>query len=352
MTRLFQISHNGLVESQRKPLDLEARIQDWVQNDLTLIGVDGIILGREVRTAQGKRIDLLAMDEEGNLVIVELKRDRSAWDIVSQVLDYASWVCKLTTNEIYEIVQQYRGQSLAEIFRDKFGKPPPETLNATHQMIVVASEVDEQSKRIIEYLSEEHDVGINASFFNIFGAEGREWLTTDSLLNQEQVKERSVKKARAPWSGLYYVTGGSQEDRPWEELRDYGFFTANGGRIYSNKLDNLEVGAPIFYYQKGNGYLGYGRVTTPKMLASEFTVANGARLIDKLPVPYLTDASHDPDNASYVVGVDWKNTVDRHNAQTFSGIFANQNVVCKIYDQETADFLRRKFDVSENDEPS
>jgi len=352
MTRLFRVSDGGLVESQRKPLDLEKRIQDWVESDLSLIGIDGVILGREVTTSYRTRIDLLAMDEEGNLIIIELKRDTGARDIVAQVLDYASWVSKRTTNEIHEITQTKRGQSLAELYRDKFGSSPPETLNATHQMIVVASEVDEQSKRIIEYLSEEHDVGINASFFNIFGAEGHEWLTTDSLLNQEAVKERSVKKARAPWSGLFYVTGGAEEDRPWEELRENGFFTACGGRIYSNKLDNLDVGAPIFYYQKGVGYLGYGRVTSPKMLASDFALENNQRLVDKLQSWYLTEDADDPDKASYVIGVDWKKTVDRKDAKTFPGIFANQNVVCKIYDQETADFLRKEFEVSESDMPT
>lgn len=350
MTRLFRVSDQGLVESQRKALDLENRIEDWVARDLSLIGVDGIIIGRQVVTAHGKRIDLLAMDEEGNLIIIELKRDKSARDIVAQILDYASWVCKLTTKEVHELARGYCDKTLAEMYRAKYGKAAPETLNATHQMIVVASEVDEATKRIIEYLSQEHDVGINASFFNIFGDVGHEWLTTDSLLDQEEVKDRSVKKARAPWSGLFYVTGGSEEDRPWEELRQNGFFTACGGRIYSNKLDNLEVGAPVFYYQKGTGYLGYGRVTTPKMPASDYILENGERLTEKLPVSYLTDASDDPDNASYVVGVDWKKTFDRKNAKTFSGIFANQNVVCKIYDLETADFLRKEFGVSDEDE--
>lgn len=346
MTRLFRVSDTGLVESQRKALDLEERIQSWVENDLTLIGVDGIILGREVRTGHGKRIDLLAMDEDGNLIIIELKRALGARDIIAQVLDYASWVCRLSTNEVHEIAKDNRGQSLAEIYRAKFGKSPPETLNATHQMVVVASEVDEATKRIIEYLSEEHDVGINASFFNIFGAEGHEWLTTDSLLDQEEVKDRSIKKARAPWSGLFYVTGGTEDSRPWEEMRQNGFFSASGGRIYSNKLDNLEVGAPIFFYQKGTGYLGYGLVTTPKMRANEFTLSDGTLLIERLPDrEYLTEWDDDPDRASYVIGVDWKTTFDRQHAKTFAGIFANQNVVCKIYDQETADFLRKEFGV-------
>lgn len=349
MTRLFQISGNGLLECRRKPLDLESRIEDWVMRDLSLVGVDGIIIGRQVPTDHGKRIDILAMDEEGALVIVELKRDRSPRDIVGQVLDYASWVRHLTTKDVHDLTQALSGKPLADIYRARYGKSLPETLNRSHQMIVVASEVDEATKRIIEYLSEEHDVGINASFFNIFSTEGHEWLTTDSLLDQEEVKDRAVKKTRAPWSGLYYVTGGAEEDRPWEHLRRHGFFTADGGRTYTNQLDRLEVGSRIFYYQKRTGYLGYGRVTAPKMIASDFILADGRTLIDALPERYLVEFLDDPDRAAYVVGVEWVRTFDRNAAKTYSGIFANQAIACKIYDPETADFLRHEFEVEKDE---
>lgn len=345
MTRLFRIDQNRLVETRRKPLDFEEKIESWVAGDLSLIGVDGIVLGRQTPTDHGKFVDILAMDEDGNLIIVELKRDRSPRDIVAQVLDYASWVCRLTTNDVHELARAQAERRLAEIYREKFGKSPPETLNATHQMIVVASEVDDATKRIIEYLSEEHGVGINASFFNVFEAEGREWLTTDHLLDQEEVKDRSVKKARPPWSGFYYITGGAEEDRPWEDMRKYGFFSASGGRWYTDKLDRLSVGDRVFYYQKNKGYLGYGRVTSTKTPALEYTLEDGRHITNVLPAHYLTGFADDPGKAAYVVGIDWKKAFDRELAKTFSGIFANQNIVCKIYHQETVDFLMNAFGV-------
>lgn len=51
-----------------------------------------MVVGRQVTTAFGKLIDLLAVDAEGNLTVVELKRDRTPREVVAQVLDYASWV--------------------------------------------------------------------------------------------------------------------------------------------------------------------------------------------------------------------------------------------------------------------
>ncbi|WP_420863485.1 endonuclease NucS domain-containing protein [Algirhabdus cladophorae] len=349
MTRLFQINGATLTPAKRKPLDLETKIEAWVADDLTLIGVDGIVIGRQITTDHGKFIDLLAMDEDGNLVIVELKRDRSPRDIVAQVLDYASWIRRLSTGDVHALALSL-DLSLAKAYRDKFGTSLPQTLNASHQMVVVASEVDEGTKRIIEYLSEEHNVGINAAFFNVFDADGREWLTTDALLDQEEVKDRAVKKAQAPWSGYYYVTGGAEEDRPWEDMRQHGFFTASGKQFFTKRLDQLSVGDKVFYYQKKNGYLGYGIVTSEKVAASDHVLADGTPLIGAVPKAYLTDNADDPDNCAYVVGIDWQNTVAITDARTFSGIFSNQNVVCKIRHPETVDYLKEQFGVREGQE--
>lgn len=346
MTRLFQITGSSLTPAKRKPLDLETKIEAWVANDLTLIGVDGFVIGRQFATDHGKVIDILVMDEDGNLVIIELKRDRSPRDIVAQVLDYASWVRHLSTGDVHALAQA-RDLSLAKAYRDKFGTSLPQILNASHQMVVMASEVDEGTKRIIEYLSEEHDVGINAMFFNVFEADGREWLTTDALLDQEEVKDRAVKKAQAPWSGYYYITGGAEEDRPWADMRDHGFFTASGKQFFTKRLDQLSVGDKVFYYQKKNGYLGFGLITSEKVAATEFVQPDGRALIEALPKTYLTENAGDPDNCAYVVGVDWHKTFAVNDARTFSGIFSNQNVVCKIRHQETFDFLKEQFDVRE-----
>ncbi len=347
MTRLFRIEQDRLVESRRKALEFEGKIEGWVSEDLSLIGVDGIVIGRQVDTDHGKRIDILAMDRDGNLIIVELKRDRSPRDIVAQVLDYASWVCRLSTSEVHDLAFSKLGRPLADLYREKFGRSLPETLNAAHQMIVVASEVDEATKRIIEYLSEQHEVGINAAFFNVFERDGQEWLTTDALLAQEEVTDRATRRTRGPWTGYYYVTGGTEEMRPWEDMRRHGFITASGGKWYTDGLSRLSVGDEVFYYQVNNGYLGYGVVASERVPAAEFALSDGRALTAALPKPYLTEFEDDPDKMAYVVGVEWRKTFDRANAKTFQGIFANQNTACKLYSQETVDFLTEAFGVKQ-----
>jgi len=58
-------------------LPSEATLEDYLAEDSTLLGTKLLVIGRQVRTSYGKLIDLLAMDGEGNLIVLELKRDRT-----------------------------------------------------------------------------------------------------------------------------------------------------------------------------------------------------------------------------------------------------------------------------------
>jgi hypothetical protein len=345
MTTLFKVQNGQLVPAERRALSQERMIEDWVAADPSLLGLDALIVGRQVATDHGKFIDLLALDRSGGLVIIELKKDRTPRDIVAQILDYATWVRTLTTPAVYELAERHLGTRLAATFQERFGERIPEQLNGTHSMLIVASELDPASRRIVEYLSEEHGVAINTAFFNVFGADGSEWLTTDFLLDQAAVEERSERKVRAPWSGFYFVNAGLGDHRSWKDMRRYGYVQAGGGPFYSGRLDQLSVGDKIFVYHKGAGYIGYGVVNSPKVLASQFETANGPLFEQPLDGPAIKSRSSDPDLAEYVVGVEWKRTFDADDPRTFRGIFANQNVVCRLRDPATVDFLIQEFGV-------
>src|SRR3954466_5078484 len=120
MTRLYKLSSSALVPVALGRLAKESMIQDWIERDPELLGLDLLIIGREVTTADGGSIDLLGIDDEGNLAILELKRDRTPRDVIAQVLDYASWVTELTEREVKEIAQRYLKKSLDHAFLERF----------------------------------------------------------------------------------------------------------------------------------------------------------------------------------------------------------------------------------------
>ena len=46
-----------------------------------------------------------------------------------------------------------------------------------------------------------------------------------------------------------------------------------------------------------------------------------------------------------MASIDRRKTVDPSHAKRFKGAFANQNIVCKLRDEATVDFLVTEFDV-------
>ncbi|SFB88355.1 protein of unknown function [Marinospirillum celere] len=57
-----------------------------------------------------ERLDLLAIDKEGNLVIIENKLDDSGRDVIWQALKYASYCANLKKQQVVEIFQRYLNQ--------------------------------------------------------------------------------------------------------------------------------------------------------------------------------------------------------------------------------------------------
>lgn len=87
-------------------------LQEWIaKNPEVLCGEDEklLIIQKEFAgfSDTKERLDLLALDQDGNLVIIENKLDDSGRDVTWQGLKYASYCSTLTTNQIITIYQQY-----------------------------------------------------------------------------------------------------------------------------------------------------------------------------------------------------------------------------------------------------
>ena len=81
----------------------ERSLEDFLDRDPSLLGTRLLVIGRQVRTPQGKYVDLLAIDADGTLHVLELKRDKTPRDVVAQVLDYGSWVTTLGREDVIQL---------------------------------------------------------------------------------------------------------------------------------------------------------------------------------------------------------------------------------------------------------
>src|SRR6266542_4192150 len=93
---LWRLDANEGVPVPSSSLDAEKRLEEVLENDISVLGLDRLLLiGRQVPTRFGKFIDLLALGPSGDLYVIELKRDRTPREVVAQALDYGSWVREL-----------------------------------------------------------------------------------------------------------------------------------------------------------------------------------------------------------------------------------------------------------------
>lgn len=217
--KMWRVAGDGsLREVKKAELNAEERIQKWVEENISVISEDYLLIGGKVATDSGKELDLLCLDKNGDTIIIELKKHKTPREVTSQTLEYASWVKKLSPGRIVEIADKSLGEkgALEKKFKEKFHCELPESINRTHKMLIIASEIDDSTENIIKYLNETWAVPINAVTFNYTKDDkGNEFLvrafliepheaeqstqsvhhtTTRQTLTPEEVKEEAQKK--------------------------------------------------------------------------------------------------------------------------------------------------------------
>lgn len=351
-----------------KPLPLptssllsEQQLEDMIIVAPEILSDDWMLIGRQEQTGPNGRIDLLAIAPDASLILIELKRNRTPREIVAQALDYASWVETLTADKIVQIYQRFsKGKNLDDEFKKKFNAElDEENLNSSHQIILVAAELDDSTERIVTYLNA-RDIAINVLFFQVFqsGSEqllSRAWFIDPSKTQTNVIATTKSTGEKAPWNGEYYVFFGG--DCTWDDARTYGFISACGGSWYSRTLKLLSPGDRVWVKIPQSGYVGVGRVTEAYQSVNEFNVKiNGGECL-ALDVLSSKDAlrrrAGDPEEAEYFVRVEWLDTLPESKAVKEVGLFGNQNTVCQPTTPKWRHTVERLKEVFKNwDKPS
>jgi hypothetical protein len=113
---MFQVNRieNRLLKLEEKRFsDLAVRerehLQEWLANQPDALGEELLIIQKEFDgfADTRERLDLLALDKDGQLVVIENKLDDSGRDVAWQALKYAAYVSSLKTTQVIDIYQSY-----------------------------------------------------------------------------------------------------------------------------------------------------------------------------------------------------------------------------------------------------
>lgn len=98
-----------------------AHLQEWIAKCPECLGEELLILAKEFDgfDETRERLDLLALDKQGSLVLIENKLDDSGRDVVWQALKYASYCSSLSKSQIVSIYQSYLAKNGGGDAREK-----------------------------------------------------------------------------------------------------------------------------------------------------------------------------------------------------------------------------------------
>lgn len=174
-------------EGRTETLDLE----EWLASDPSIIRPGLQLIGRQVSTRSG-RLDLLAIDRAGNLVIIELKREKLPREALTQAIDYAADIASWGVDRIGEVCAQHTGEELEDVLTEAFSVDfDGLSINKTQRVVLVGFSVDSSLERMIEWLSEGYGVDINAVVLKYVNTStGSEVLTRSAVISEQLEAER------------------------------------------------------------------------------------------------------------------------------------------------------------------
>lgn len=82
--------------------DPEEHLEDELENNphVLLAPEKLLYVGRQMRTNDGRALDLLAIDRDRRPVIIELKKNRTPREMMAQALEYAAFITQLPSDEL------------------------------------------------------------------------------------------------------------------------------------------------------------------------------------------------------------------------------------------------------------
>jgi len=192
--KVWEINRSDLTETKESALadfHSEAELETWIVKEPRLLGENLLIIGKQWDIAGVGRLDLLAIDAAGKLVIVELKRDVATREAIAQALDYASWLHSASEEEIKAHAKAFLKEDLEDAYQSRFGSQLVLSCG-NHRIVVVAARPDDAAQRIIEYLADKHKIEINGVFFTFWKLGAGPEIVVRSVLVPETPAETTV----------------------------------------------------------------------------------------------------------------------------------------------------------------
>lgn len=215
----LQALDETLVDAGRKETtDLEA----WIASNPAIVSTDMTLIGRQVIT-KGGPLDLLGIDNHGNTVIIELKRDMVPREALAQAIDYASDIAEWSVDRLSELCTKFTGRNLEEHLLQSFPDIDLENINIneSQRIFLVGFGMEGALERMVNWLSKSYDVGVNAILLKYLRTSGGDELLTRVAVISEEVEKQRVEKKKKFQIPMSDLPGSYPVDELKPRLKQY-----------------------------------------------------------------------------------------------------------------------------------
>jgi hypothetical protein len=194
--KVWQIINETLEPIETSMLEekrLEKDLENWIKTHPEILGENILVIGEQVSTSGGV-IDFLGIDKEtGDLIIIELKRDRLGRDALAQAIDYASEVASWTEEDINERINK----KLELIIDENLNLEDSNiNLNQNQKILLVGFSMEDRLQRMIDWLSEKYGMSINAVLLKYVKTKNGEELIARTMVIPEEIEKERAEKQR------------------------------------------------------------------------------------------------------------------------------------------------------------
>lgn len=167
-----QLSNVNQTETENQLEEIIVRCPELLMSDLKLVG--------RQTAASGGALDLLGLDGDGRMVVFELKRGILTRDAIAQIIDYASYLSDLGTDELISHISERSGnlgvdkiENFKSWYQEQFAKEI--TTLQKPRMALVGLGADDRARRMVSFLAQS-DIDISLITFHGFEEAGKVFL--------------------------------------------------------------------------------------------------------------------------------------------------------------------------------
>lgn len=216
-------------------------LQRFIKNEISVINPDIMIISEEFGDWAGskRRIDLLAVDKEANLVVIELKRTNDGGDMDLQAVRYAAMVSNMTWEQAKQAFNKYIENNSKDLDAESklcefFGwdSPLEDEFAQDVRIILASANFSKELTNSVLWLNE-HDLDVSCVRLSLYKLGDQLVLNAEQIIPLPEAESYQIEVKQKRW----------EERASRNENRDRSLFSISySGVSYGDPFKKTDIG--------------------------------------------------------------------------------------------------------------